>query len=126
MPRPARLNYLNSSIRQVALCALATPVLIALVGGERSMSLLSGALCAVLPQAWFALRMQRATGQRARRAASIGMAAEIGKLLLSAAAFAFVFAVLKPQQPPLVFAGFFGLWLVQLIDGLRLLRQPQR
>lgn len=125
-PRPVRLSYLHSTAKQVALCALTAPLFIALAGTERSLSLLCGALCAVLPQAWFALRMQRAARQRARRAATVSMAAAMGKLLLSAAAFAFVFAVVRPAQPLLVFAGFGGMWLVQVNDGLRLLRQPQR
>lgn len=124
-PRPVRFTYLHSTLRQVVLCALAAPPLVVVTGAERTLSLLCGAACAVLPQAWFALRMHRASRQRAGRAAYIGMAAEAGKFLLSAIAFAFVFAVLKPAQPLLVFAGFGAMWLLQIADGLRLLRQPQ-
>ncbi len=85
------------------------------------LSLLYGALCAVLPQAFFALRMQQAARRSARHAARLGLAAEGGKFLLSAASFALVFAVLKPERPGLVFLGFGVLWLVQLIVSVRML-----
>lgn len=82
-------------------------------------SLLCGAACAVIPHAYFALRMARAARVSAQRAARLGLAAEGGKFLLSAAAFAVVFAVVKPEQPGLVFLSFAVLWLVQIIDAMR-------
>jgi ATP synthase protein I len=51
------------------------------------------------------------------------MSAAAGKFVLSAAAFALVFAVLKPQHPGFVFAGFGLMWIVQLVEGIRLVRQ---
>ena len=86
-------------------------------------SFASGAACALVPQAYFALRMQRAARQSAAQAARLGLAAEGGKFLLSAGAFALVFAVVKPAQPGMVFLGFGALWLVQLADSIRLLRR---
>lgn len=77
----------------------------------------------MLPQAYFALRMRRAARQSAAAAARLGLAAEGGKFLLSAGAFALVFAVVKPAQPGMVFLGFGALWLVQLADSVRLLRR---
>jgi len=124
--REARFPYLHSTLRQALLCTLAAPVLYLLADGTAVLSLLCGAACLLLPQAWFALRMQRAATRSAARAARMGMAAEAGKFVLSAAAFAVVFAAVKPGQPPLVFAGYGAMWLVQLWDGVRLLRQPQR
>lgn len=124
--RRARFTYLHSTLRQVLLCALAAPLLYATTGAGAALSLLCGAACAVLPQAWFALRMHKAAQQRAARAARTGMAAEAGKFALSAAAFAVVFAAVRPAQPLLVFAGFGALWLLQIGDSVRLLRRPQR
>jgi F0F1-type ATP synthase assembly protein I len=65
--------------------------------------------------------MQSAARHSAQRAARLGLAAEGGKFLLSAVAFALVFAVLKPARPGLVFVGFGLLWTVQVIEGIRLL-----
>ena len=101
-------------------------MLYATTGAGAALSLLCGAACAVLPQAWFALRMHKAAQQRAARAARTGMAAEAGKFALSAAAFAVVFAAVRPAQPLLVFAGFGALWLLQIGDSVRLVRRPQR
>jgi ATP synthase protein I len=121
-----RFAYLHSTLRQLLLCAIALPLVSFGYGIPVALSLLCGAACAVLPQAWFALRMQRAAGFGAARAARLSMAAEGGKFVLSAVAFAVVFAVVKPAQPLLVFVGYAVVWLLQVGDALRLLRQPQR
>ena len=94
-------------------------------GAPSALSLFSGAACAIVPQLFFALRLERAAGSSAERAARLGLAAEAGKFALSAACFALVFAVLKPAQPGLVFVGFGVMWCVQLWEAARLLRQPQ-
>jgi ATP synthase protein I len=104
---------------------IGVPVTYFLAGLPSAVSLFCGATCAVVPQAYFAAKMQGAGKQNARRAARIGLAAEGMKFVISATAFALVFAVVKPQHPGLVFLGFGFLWLVQLIDGARLLRLPQ-
>jgi ATP synthase protein I len=105
---------------------VALPTSYLLAGAQSTVSLMSGAACAAVPQAYFALRMQMAARVSAQRAARQSMAAEAGKFLLSAMGFALVFAVLKPQQPGLVFLGFAVLWLVQVIDSVRLLRKPMQ
>ncbi|EED31968.1 hypothetical protein NOR53_3395 [gamma proteobacterium NOR5-3] len=91
-------------------------------GLPSAMSLVYGALCALLPQAYFALRVNNAARRSAQQAARAGLAAEGGKFVLSAVSFALVFAVLKPEKPELVFLGFGVFWVIQIVDGIRLLR----
>lgn len=98
------------------------PLVYGIRGAESATSLLYGAVCAVIPQAYFAWRMALAGRLSAQRAARAGLVAEGGKFLLSAVSFALVFAVLKPTQPGLVFLGFGVLWFVQLADSIRMLR----
>jgi len=121
-----RPTYLHSTLRQTVLLALAGPVLYLTVGAGATLSLLCGAACALVPQAWFALRMHRAVRESATRAARRSLVAEAGKFGLSAVAFATVFAVIRPPQPLLVFVGFGALWLLQIGDSVRLLRRSQR
>jgi ATP synthase protein I len=121
----SRPRFLRTTLSQllVALVAALTVFLAAGVGSALSFS--SGAACSILPQLFFALRMERAATQGAERAARLGLAAEAGKLALSAACFALVFAVLKPPRPELVFVGFAVMWLIQLVEAAMLLRQAQ-
>ena len=114
-------RYLRATLIQLTATGCAGLVAYLFLGTPATVSLVSGALCAVVPQAYFALRMSRASAQSAQRAARLGLAAEGGKFLLSVAAFALVFAVLKPAQPGLVFLGYGVLWVVQIIEGVRLL-----
>ena len=76
----------------------------------------------MLPQAYFAWRMGRATRRGAAQAARAGLAAEGGKFLLSAASFALVFAVLRPAAPGFVFVGYGVMWAVQIVGAIRLMR----
>ncbi len=119
---PSQAAYLRTTLIQVLAVVIVIPIAYGLLGKAAAVSLACGAACAVIPQGFFALRMATAARQSAARAARLGLAAEGGKFLLSAAAFALVFAVVKPAQPGLVFLGFGVFWLVQLIDGVRLLR----
>jgi ATP synthase protein I len=104
---------------------IVAPIVYLTVGGASAVSLTYGMGCALLPQAFFALRMERAAALGASRAARLSMAAEAGKFLLSAAAFALVFAVLKPTHPGWVFAGFGVMWVVQITSAASLARRPQ-
>lgn len=122
---PSRPEYLRPTVIQMIVMCIGVPSTYFLVGLPSAASLLCGATCALVPQAYFALKMRLAARESAERAARLGLAAEGAKFVISATAFALVFAVVKPQYPGLVFLGFGVLWLVQLIDGARLLRLPQ-
>lgn len=99
------------------------PVIFVVAGKASAIAFVSGALCAIVPQAYFAISLSRASRRGAQRAARAGLAAEGGKFLLSATMFALVFAVIKPVFPGLVFLGFGVFWLLQLAEGIRLLTQ---
>lgn len=118
-------QYLRTTLIQLMLLCTGAPIVYFAAGKSNALSLTYGALCAVLPQAYFAVRMSAASRQGAHRAARLGMAAEGGKFVLSAVVFALVFAVLRPEQPGLVFVAFGMFWLVQIIDGVYLLRSPR-
>jgi len=116
-------RYLRTLLSQIAVTVALVLLAQLTAGSDSALALLYGAACALLPQLFFALRMQAATNAGAARAARLGMLAESGKFLIAAAAFALVFAVLEPARPGLVFAGFGLLWVVQVFEGVRLLRQ---
>ncbi|WP_439106526.1 ATP synthase subunit I [Congregibacter sp.] len=118
---PLRPHYLRTTLFQVILLFILAPITFLVAGLPSAVSLACGAMCAMLPQAYFAVRITAAARQSARQAARLGLSAEVGKLVLSAVAFALVFAVLKPSYPGLVFAGFGLFWVVQIVDGVRLL-----
>lgn len=88
-----------------------------------AVSFAAGGAVSILPQAWFALIVfgarQRRPLQRAARAA---YAAQAGKFVLSAVGFALVFALLRPINAPVVFAGFGMMWVVQIAGSARLLK----
>jgi ATP synthase protein I len=117
-------EYLRTTMDQTLITLVLVAIAYVFTDRVVMLSLLYGALCALLPQAFFALRMQQAARQSAQRAARLGLAAEGGKFLLSAASFALVFAVLKPERPGLVFLGFGVLWLIQLVTSARMLSRP--
>lgn len=120
---PPTPHFLRATLGQLMVVVVGTPAAWLLLGASSAISLVCGAACALLPQAYFALRMARASRLGAQRAARLGLAAEGGKFLLSAVLFALVFAVVKPSQPGLVFLGYGILWLVQLADSVRMLRK---
>lgn len=115
--------YLRPTRWQLLAVVACLPPLWLSAGRDGTEAFVFGAFCAVLPQAYFALRMARASRQGAAQAARAGLAAEAGKFLLSVASFALVFAVLKPERPLLVFLGFGLLWLVQVAATAMLLRR---
>lgn len=102
--------------------AVLLPSIFLLMGYDIALSFFCGAVCAALPQAYFALRMAKAERASAQQAARLGLAAEGGKFLLSAALFAIVFAVVKPAAPGTVFLGFIVLWAIQLVGTVGLLK----
>jgi len=121
---PPRPQFMRTTHIQLLLVLSGAPIAYFFAGASAVMGLAAGAACALLPQAYFAYGMLRASRQSAQQAARAGLAAEGGKFLLSAVSFALVFAVLKPERPELVFVGFGCALAVQLIAGIRLLRHP--
>jgi F0F1-type ATP synthase assembly protein I len=117
------MQFLRPTLMQIAALVVLLPVVFFTVGAAGLVSFLAGAACGVIPQAYFALRLAMAARRSAARAARQGLAAEGGKFLLSAALFAWVFAVAKPAMPGLVFLGYGALWVVQLIGSVLLLRE---
>lgn len=122
---PLSPQYLRSTLIQLLLLIALVPMVYWAAGAATAVSLACGAMCAWLPQAYFAIRIAAASRQSARQAARIGLSAEGGKFVLSATAFALTFAVLKPPHPGLVFVGFGVFWVLQIVDGIRLLRSPR-
>jgi len=122
---PARPRFLRTTLSQLLVVFILVPTVYIAVGASSAVSLLCGMACSALPQLFFALRMEQAARQGAARAARLGLAAEAGKFLLSAVAFALVFALARPSAPGLVFAGFGLMWVVQIVEGVRMLRSPQ-
>lgn len=114
--------YLRTTLTQSLLVVIVFPPAWAGLGRAVAISLLCGAVCALVPQGFFALRMAAASRHSAARAARLALLAEGVKFLLGAALFALVFAVIQPAHPGLVFLGFGALWLVQSIGAIRLLK----
>jgi ATP synthase protein I len=100
-------------------------VILALADTVTAVSLVGGAACSVVPQAWFAVRFFRGGGRRGAEAAWGAYAAQGGKFLLSTLGFALVFALLRPVVPLAVFGGFAAMLLVQIAGGVWLLRRGQ-
>ncbi|WOJ97451.1 ATP synthase subunit I [Congregibacter brevis] len=119
---PPRPQYLRTTLIQLMLLFAVAPITYSAAGLASAVSLACGAMCAMVPQAYFAVRLTAAAKRSAHQAARLGLAAEGGKFVLSASMFALVFAVVKPASPGLVFAGFAVFWIVQVVDGIRLLR----
>ncbi|MEE4277949.1 MAG: ATP synthase subunit I [Halieaceae bacterium] len=115
-------RYLRPSLYQLLTLGVLSPVLLVSIGGDASVAFMAGGLCALVPQAYFGLRMGTAARRGAAHAARAGLAAEGGKFLLSAVAFALVFAVIKPAAPLFVFVGFAMLWIAQTVGAASLLR----
>lgn len=98
-------------------------LLLALYDEVCAYSLASGALVAIIPQAWFATRAFRKRGAGAARAiARDSYTAEIGKYVLSTAGFAIVFAMVRPINGLAVFAGFLVMLAIQILGSWLLLR----
>ncbi|WOJ92444.1 ATP synthase subunit I [Congregibacter variabilis] len=122
---PPRPQYLRTTLIQLLLLLIGAPIVYWAAGLVSASSMAYGALCSVLPQAYFAVRVTVASKHSAQQAARAGLAAEGGKFVLSAVCFALVFAVLKPEQPGLVFLGFGVFWVIQVGGGIRLLRDSR-
>ena len=90
-------------------------------------SVLCGGLIAIVPQAYFATLAFRWRGaQSARAIARSSYAGVMGKFLLSVAAFALVFAVVRPIDGPAVFMGYLAMLVAQITGSWLLLARDQR
>ena len=90
-------------------------------------SVLFGGLIAIVPQAYFATLAFRWRGaQSARAIARSSYAGVMGKFLLSVAAFALVFAVVRPIDGPAVFMGYLAMLVAQITGSWLLLTRDQR
>ena len=78
----------------------------AVTGGKvSSYSAALGGLAAFIPNVYFAIRMQRASGQEARKIVRSFYVGETGKLLLTAVLFALIFQIPDIEILPLL-AGY--------------------
>lgn len=88
-----------------------------------ALSVLSGGLIAVIPQAYFAARAFRWRGARSAQAiAKSSYAGLVGKFIFSAAGFAVVFATLRPIEGLAVFVGYLAMLAIQIIGSWLLLK----
>ena len=114
------------TLTQLALLALLCMVLLAF---EKvvAYSVLCGGLIAIVPQAYFATLAFRWRGaQSARAIARSSYAGVMGKFLLSIAAFALVFAVVRPIDGPAVFMGYLAMLVAQITGSWLLLTHNRR
>mgnify|MGYP001545583699 CR=1 FL=1 len=108
--------------------AILVPCCLVLLAVDREMavSVLSGGLIAVLPQAYFAALAFRWRGARSARAiARSSYMGETGKYLLSVAGFAVVFAAVRPIDGLAVFAGYLAMLAIQITGSWLLLKSNQ-
>jgi ATP synthase protein I len=98
-------------------------LLLLAVGRVYAVSVFSGGMIAIVPQAYFAALAFRWRGARSARAmARSSYAGEMGKFFLSVAGFAVVFATLRPIDGLAVFAGYLAMLVIQIIGSWLLLR----
>ncbi len=89
------------------------------MGSNVSLSAFLGGLCYTIPNAYFVWKAFQHSGARsAKLIASSFYKGEAGKLLLTAAAFTLVFAVVEPLEPLALFGGFIGVLVVNWFTPL--------
>ena len=98
---------------QVCVSLVVAGALWAWMGEVAGVSALLGGVAVVIPNGFLAARLLKpnrdVSAQAMMRSAWIG---EIGKLLLTVLLFGVIFGVVRPIQPPAVFAGFIAAQLV--------------
>ena len=100
------------TVRNILLAQLAAGLLVAAIvwiwlGSERAVPTLLGGLIGVVPNAFLAARlMSPRAGSSAKSLLAAGWIGELGKLAITVALFAVVFAKWKPAHPEFLFAGF--------------------
>jgi ATP synthase protein I len=104
------------------LILLAASLLLSALDLVVAYSLVLGGLVAVMPQAYFAVRVFRHRGAKSANAiAKSSYRGEIGKYVLSTAGFALIFALIEPVNALAVFVGFFAMLVIQIIGAWLLL-----
>lgn len=101
-------------LAQAGVCVGVGAVAWVWLGKTAGVSALLGGSAAVVPNAFLAARLIAAqkSARALLRAAWIG---EVGKLVLTAAAFIAIFALVRPISAPAVFAGFIAVQLVVFV-----------
>jgi len=100
------------------LILLAASLLLSALDLVVAYSLVLGGLVAVMPQAYFAVRVFRHRGAKSANAiAKSSYRGEIGKYVLSTAGFALIFALIEPVNALAVFVGFFAMLAIQIIGA---------
>lgn len=113
------------TLTQLALLALLCAGLLAF-DKVVAYSVLCGGLIAIVPQAYFATLAFRWRGaQSARAIARSSYVGVMGKFLLSIAAFALVFAAVRPIDGPAVFMGYLAMLVTQITGSWLLLTRDQ-
>jgi ATP synthase protein I len=126
--RMAGAEILRPPVYRITLAQLAVLVVLCLVllasDKVRALSVFSGGLIAILPQAYFAVLAFRWRGAKSARAiARSSYVGQAGKFLLSVAGFAAVFIALRPIDAPAVFAGYLLMLVIQITGSWLLLRR---
>ena len=86
-------------------------------------SMFSGGLIAVLPQAYFAVKVFNQTGaQSAEAIVKASYSGEVGKFVLATGGFAVVFSTISPLSGLTVFTGYLVMLVIQLTGSWMLLR----
>ena len=98
---------------QLCVSVVVAVALWAWIGEVAGMSALLGGAAVVIPNGFLAARLMKpnrdVSARAMMRSAWIG---ELGKLLLTVLLFGVIFGVVRPIQPPAVFAGFIAAQLV--------------
>jgi ATP synthase protein I len=119
IPRPPAHRI---TLTQLAVLA-ALSLFLLVIDSVYAVSVLSGGLIAILPQAYFANRIFKWRGGSSGRViARSGYVGLIGKFVLSIMGFAIVFATLRPIEGLAVFAGFLAMLTIQIIGSWLLLK----
>jgi len=100
------------TVRNILLAQLAVALVLAGIvwiwlGSGRAIPTLVGGLIGVVPNAFLAARvLSPRAGSSAKSLLAAGWIGELGKLAITVALFAVVFAKWKPEHPEFLFAGF--------------------
>jgi len=117
LPRPPVHGVLLAELVLLIICALSAS-LVDVVTGK---SILFGGMVFLIPHSWFAWRVFRFSGAGAARKVVQGFyRAEAGKFLLSCAAFASVFILVRPLDAVAFFCAYIVLYVANGVLTARL------
>ncbi|MGZ8189748.1 MAG: ATP synthase subunit I [Methylococcaceae bacterium] len=102
----SNLSTVSKVLSYQILVIIIITILFAVLGGwQKGLSPVLGGGAALIPNIYFALRIQRAAGQNAKKILDAFYAGEAGKLLLTAALFVIIFQIPNIEILPLL-AGY--------------------